>query len=109
MKARTASLEAGRSPTWQTADGLAGAATVENDSPHPPTAGPLDDREIIDHDVLIAPEVARLLRMNIKTVYELAKAGSLPSWRLGRHFRFSRRVIVARLGQCKVTPYREGK
>jgi excisionase family DNA binding protein len=108
MKVRSASLEAGGPATWSTAGGFAGAATVESDSP-PLTAGRPDDRESIDHDVLIAPEVARLLRMNIKTVYELAKAGSLPSWRLGRHFRFSRRVIVARLGQCKVTPYREGK
>jgi hypothetical protein len=47
--------------------------------------------------------------MNVKTVYELAKAGDLPCWRLGRHFRFSRRAIVARLGQCKAAPYREGK
>jgi excisionase family DNA binding protein len=63
----------------------------------------------LDRDVLLAPEVARLLRMNVKTVYELAKAGALPCWRLGRHFRFSRRAIVARLGQCKAAPYREGK
>jgi excisionase family DNA binding protein len=104
MKVRTASLEAGGPTIWPTADGSAHAALVESDPPSP-TAGP-DDRANADHDVLIAPEVARLLRMNIKTVYELAKAGSLPSWRLGRLFRFSRRVIVARLGQCRVTPYR---
>lgn len=60
-------------------------------------------------DVLVAPEVAQLLRMNVKTVYELAKAGDLPCWRLGRHFRFSRRAIVARLGQCKPASHREGK
>ncbi len=108
MKVRTASLEADGQTTWPTADGFAHAGTVESDSPSPTAGGP-DERANADHDVLIAPEVARLLRMNIKTVYELAKAGSLPSWRLGRHFRFSRRVIVARLGQCKVTPYREGK
>jgi len=108
MKVRSASLEAGGPTTWPTADGFAAAATVESDPP-PPAAGPPDERANADQDVLIAPEVARLLRMNVKSVYELAKAGSLPSWRLGRHFRFSRRVIVARLGQCKVTPYREGK
>jgi excisionase family DNA binding protein len=62
-----------------------------------------------DPEVLVAPEVARLLRMNVKTVYELAKTGALPCWRLGRHFRFSRRAIVAHLGQCKAAPYREGK
>lgn len=108
MKVRSASLEAGDPTTWPTADGFPSAAIIGNDSP-PPTAGPPEERANADHDVLIAPEVARLLRMNIKTVYELAKAGSLPSWRLGRHFRFSRRVIVARLGQCKAAPYREGK
>jgi excisionase family DNA binding protein len=47
--------------------------------------------------------------MNVKTLYELAKTGALPCWRLGRHFRFSRRAIVAHLGQCKAAPYREGK
>src|SRR6266850_2742123 len=107
MKVRSASLDAGGPTTWPTADGFPGAATVEKD-PHLPIAGPPDERANADQDVLIAPEVARLLRMNIKTVYELAKAGSLPSWRLGRHFRFSRRVIVARLGQCKAAPCREG-
>jgi excisionase family DNA binding protein len=62
-----------------------------------------------DDDVLVAPEVARLLRMNLKTVYELAKAGELPCWRLGRHFRFSRRAIVSRLGQCKPASHRKGQ
>jgi excisionase family DNA binding protein len=64
-------------------------------------------------DVLVAREVARLLRMNVKTVYELAKAGSLPCLRLGRHFRFSRRAIVgafvAKSRECKAAPYWEGK
>ncbi len=60
-------------------------------------------------DVMIAAEVAPLLRLNVKTVYELAKAGALPCWRLGRHFRFSRRALVAHLAQCKSLPYREGK
>lgn len=60
-------------------------------------------------DVMVAAEVAKLLRMNVKTVYDLAKAGELPSWRLGRHFRFSRTTIMAHLGQCKAAPYRRGK
>lgn len=67
-----------------------------------------DEATDLDVDVLVAPEVARLLRMNVKTVYELAKAGALPCWRIGRHFRFSRRAIVARFGECKAAPYRKG-
>ena len=60
-------------------------------------------------DVMVADEVAAFLRMNIKTVYDLARAGYLPCWQLGRQFRFSRRAIVAHLGECKAAPYREGK
>ena len=78
------------------------------DAEHVDGRVPAPDQSL-DLDVLLAPEVARLLRMNVKTVYELAKAGALPCWRIGRHFRFSRRAIVARLGQCKAAPYREGK
>jgi excisionase family DNA binding protein len=78
---------------------------------------PGDAPSTTDHgergDILVAREVARLLRMNVKTVYELAKAGSLPSVRLGRHFRFSRRAIVgafvAKSRECKAAPYWEGK
>jgi excisionase family DNA binding protein len=55
-------------------------------------------------DVLTAREVALLLRVNIKTVYESAKVGTIPCVRLGRHFRFSRRAIMARLEQCKSAP-----
>ena len=54
-----------------------------------------------EDDVMVAAEVAKLYRMNIKTVYELAKAGVIPCSRLGRHFRFSRRALMALLGQCK--------
>jgi excisionase family DNA binding protein len=64
----------------------------------------LDD----EGDVMVAAEVAALLRMNIKTVYDLAKAGDLPCWRLGRHFRFSRRALVALLGPCKSSSHRKG-
>lgn len=60
-------------------------------------------------DVMMASEVAGLLRMNVKTVYDLAKAGEIPSWRLGRRFRFSRRALMASLGQCRSASHREGK
>ena len=62
-----------------------------------------------DRDVMVADEVAAFLRMNIKTVYDLARAGYRPCWQLGRQFRFSRRAIGAHLGECKAAPYREGK
>lgn len=60
-------------------------------------------------DVMLAVEVARFLRMNIKSVYEQAQAGNLPCWKMGRHYRFSRRALVAHLAQCKSLPRREGK
>ncbi len=41
-------------------------------------------------DVLLAPEVAVLLRLHAKTVYKLAEAGVIPGKRIGRSWRFSR-------------------
>ena len=74
------------------------------------TGPPGEDASAVpDSDVLVAAEVAQLLRMNVKTVYELARAGELPCWRLGQHFRFSRGAIVARLAECKAAPHRKGK
>jgi excisionase family DNA binding protein len=67
-----------------------------------------DRMERLAGDVLTAREVALLLRVNIKTVYESAKTGTIPCVRLGRHFRFSRRAIMARLEQCKSAPRWEG-
>jgi excisionase family DNA binding protein len=59
-------------------------------------------------DVLTARDVSILLRVNIKTVYESAKSGTIPCVRLGRHFRFSRRAVMARLEPCKSAPSWEG-
>lgn len=70
-----------------------------------PNALPLDGES---DDVMIAAEVADLLRMNVKTVYELAKAGDIPCWRLGRHLRFSRRALVAMFAECKSASHRKG-
>ena len=67
-----------------------------------------DRMERLAGDVLTAREVALLLRVNIKTVYESAKTGTIPCVRLGRHFRFSRRAIMARLEQCKSAPSWKG-
>jgi excisionase family DNA binding protein len=63
---------------------------------------------IEEPDILTAIEVAQLLRCNVKTVYESARAGNIPSVRLGRHFRFSRRAIMSCLGECKSTSHRQG-
>lgn len=107
MKMRSARLEPPRATNGLGDEHRHGPGNVApGDAP-----GPIDHGE--RGDILVAREVARLLRMNVKTVYELAKAGSLPCMRLGRHFRFSRRAIaaafVAKSGECKVAPYWEGK
>ncbi|MES1157750.1 MAG: helix-turn-helix domain-containing protein [Haliangium ochraceum] len=103
-----ANFGTGAQTTRQSGDGQREPTDGAPDPPFP-TARPRPNDPFSDQDILVAPEVARLLRMNVKTVYELAKAGALPCLRLGRHFRFSRRAIVAHLGQCKPAPYREGK
>lgn len=103
-----ANFETGETTTRPSDDGRTNLNHRTHDAAAP-TARPRARDQLSDQDVLVAPEVARLLRMNVKTVYELAKAGALPCLRLGRHFRFSRRAIVAHLGQCKAAPYREGK
>ena len=59
-------------------------------------------------DVMVAAEVAALLRLNVKSVYQGAKAGTIPCIRLGRHFRFSRRAIMARLAECKSASRQQG-
>ena len=70
-----------------------------------PTPSADNDRD----DVIVAHETAALLHVNVKTVYEHAKAGTIPCVRLGRHYRFSRRAIMALLGQCKSAPHQEGR
>lgn len=53
-------------------------------------------------DVLDADQVAALLGVNRKTVYEAAGRGDLPSRRLGRRLLFSRIAVLAwlRWNQC---------
>ncbi len=45
-------------------------------------------------DVLIAAEVAALLRMCVKTVYRLAESGVIPGKRIGRSWRFTRTEVL---------------
>ena len=64
--------------------------------------------ELREDDVLTAREVSHLLRVNVKTIYEAAQAGTIPCVRLGRSFRFSRQAILASLQACKSASRRTG-
>jgi excisionase family DNA binding protein len=66
-----------------------------------PSTGGLEMPSSSEVDVLTAQDVALLLRCNLKTVYESARAGTIPCIRLGRSFRFSRQAILSSLGTCK--------
>ena len=53
--------------------------------------------------MLLAPEVAEILNVSVPRVYELIRAGVLPSVRLGRQVRVDRRKLPAFLdggGRC---------
>jgi excisionase family DNA binding protein len=49
-------------------------------------------------DVLTADEVAELLRLDRKTVYDYAARGEIPCQRLGKRMLFSRAAIMTWLG-----------
>ena len=49
----------------------------------------------MDDVLLTADEVQALLRVNRRTIYRLANAGTLPAARIGRQWRFPRREIEA--------------
>ena len=53
-------------------------------------------------DVLTAPEVAAILQVNRNTVYGLAKAGTLPSYRVGRKLRFTLDDVRAYIAAARV-------
>jgi excisionase family DNA binding protein len=66
-----------------------------------------DDRTLVgrayvrateDGDVLTTAEAAQLLRVGESIVRDLAARGDLPGRKLGRHWRFSRRALLAWLG-----------
>jgi excisionase family DNA binding protein len=50
-------------------------------------------------EVLTADEVADLLRVNRKTIYEAAQRGEIPHRRLGRRLVFERGAVLAWLRQ----------
>ncbi|MBK8002868.1 MAG: TOBE domain-containing protein [Gemmatimonadetes bacterium] len=51
-------------------------------------------------ELLSAAETARILRLNVKRVQALARAGRLPATRVGRKWLFPRNRIDALLGQA---------
>lgn len=50
-------------------------------------------------EVLTADEVAAMLRVNRKTIYEAAQRGDIPHRRLGRRLVFERGAVLAWLRQ----------
>lgn len=50
-------------------------------------------------DLLKADEVAKRLRVSVATVYRFARAGTLPSIRVGNVVRFPSEAIDARLAE----------
>lgn len=54
----------------------------------------------INSDVLTADEVAELLRLDRKTVYDYAGRGVIPCQRIGKRMLFSRVAVVQWLGGC---------
>jgi excisionase family DNA binding protein len=47
-----------------------------------------------DSDVLNASEAARFLRAHVETVRRLARRGELPSFKVGRDWRFHRQALL---------------
>lgn len=52
-----------------------------------------------DADVMTVDEVAQLLRLNRKTVYELVRQGVIPVQRMGRSLRASRETVLRWLSE----------
>lgn len=55
-----------------------------------------------EKEVLNADELAALLGVDRKTIYDYAARGVIPHRRLGRRYLFSRAAVVSWLGACKV-------
>jgi len=62
----------------------------------------------MDSRILVAAEVAELLRVSEQRVYELARTGKIPTIRLGaRQYRFSERAITEWAERGGNSPRRE--
>lgn len=61
-------------------------------------------------EVLTVDEVAKLLRVNRKTVYEAVQRDEIPgAFHIGRVIRFGRDQLLAWAGQGRVVPDHEGQ
>lgn len=61
-------------------------------------------------EVLTVDEVAKLLRVNRKTVYEAVQRDEIPgAFHIGRVIRFSRDQLLTWAGQGRVVPDHEGQ
>jgi excisionase family DNA binding protein len=61
-----------------------------------------------DVEVLTADEVAALLGVNRKTVYEAARHNQIPHQRIGRRLIFERGAVLSWLRQPRVTSTERG-
>ncbi len=69
--------------------------TIPDPQSAPPTATQ-------DSPILTIDEVAALLRLNRKTVYELARNGEIPVRRVGRSLRAHRDTVLKWLSESQV-------
>ena len=54
----------------------------------------LAPQRIVDHEMLTVKEAAQFLRVPVSTIYNLARLGQLPSSKVGKHWRFTRRGLL---------------
>jgi excisionase family DNA binding protein len=54
-----------------------------------------DPKPLTADDVMLASEVAELLRIPVQSVHAYARGGKLPSQKVGRHRRFLRADVEA--------------
>ncbi len=52
-----------------------------------------DQQAMVEHEMLTAHEVATFLRVPVSTIYKLARLGQIPSSKIGKHWRFTRRGL----------------
>jgi len=56
-------------------------------------------------DIMTPPEVAKLLRISERKLYDMCKAKTIPSYQLGRLWRFNRRDLDEFIEQRKTVSY----
>lgn len=77
-------------------------ASLRELAPVVPIRGTRTPAELdVDGEVMDADQVAALLRVNRKTVYDYAGRGQIPCRRLGKRMLFSRTALMAWLTSCK--------